>query len=92
VCIAIVTSLSLLEIRTGEFIMVPIHYLLTAVVVMSLLSGGMLVYLRHYENIMAEVLRMRCRIKDPTKSERFKFNVKWTVDKKLKGRLRKKRR
>jgi len=64
VCIALVTTLSLLEITSGEFILVPIHYLLTSVVVMSLLSGGMLVYLRHNEKIMEDMLRVKYKIRE----------------------------
>jgi hypothetical protein len=81
VCIAFITALSLLNITTGEFILVPIHYMLTAVVAMSLTSGAMLVYLRHYERIMAEILRMKYRIKIPGTSERERYTMRWKLRK-----------
>ena len=87
VCIALLTSLSLANIRTGEQLMVPIHYTLTAVVLMSLTSIGMLLYLKHYERIMAEFLRMKCRIKMPLTSPRMRYSLRWTLrDKKKKFR------
>ena len=79
VCIALLTSLSLANIRAGEQLMVPIHYTLTAVVVMSLTSIGMLLYLKHYERIMAEFLRMKCRIKMPLTSPRMRHSLRWTM-------------
>ena len=62
VCIAAVTALSILEIRTGEMMLVPIHYMLTSVVAMSLLSGSMLLYLKHNERIMEDILRIKYRV------------------------------
>ena len=80
VCIALITALSLLNITTGEFIMIPIHYLLTIVVILSLISGGMLVYLRHYEKIREEITRMKYKMKIPKPSERSKYSMKWKFD------------
>lgn len=82
VCIAFVTALSLLNITTGEFILVPIHYLLTAVVVMSLASVGMLLYLKHYERLMAEFLRMKYKIKVQLPSARARYTLKWAIKRK----------
>ena len=83
VCIAAVTALSLLNITTGEFVLVPIHYMLTSVVVMSLISGSMLLYLKHYERIMAEFLRMKYKIKLPVPSLRTRYSLKWTIRRKM---------
>ena len=79
ICIALITSLSLLNITTGEHIMVPIHYILTAVVAMSLISIGMLLYMKHYERIMAELLRIKCKIRMPLSSPRTRYSLRWTI-------------
>lgn len=79
VCIALMTGLSIFGISNPDSIMVPIHYLLTAVVVMSLVSGGMLLYLRHQEKIMSEIIRMRCRIKMPKQTTRGQMTIKWKI-------------
>ena len=63
ICIAIVTALSLFKISTGEFVLIPIHYMLTSVVIMSLLSGSMLLYLRHNEKIMEDILRIKYKVR-----------------------------
>jgi len=83
VLIAIVTTLSLLNITTGEFVLVPINYMLTSVVVMSLISGGMLLYLKHYERIMAELLRIKYKVRVPMPSPRTRYSLKWTIKRKL---------
>jgi hypothetical protein len=87
VCIAIITGMSLIGMTHPEAIMVPIHYLLTAVVLMSLMSGGMLMYLRHQERIMSEIIRMRCRIKVPKQTNRQKLTMDWNI-RRAKGEAR----
>lgn len=42
ICIAFITLLSLSKIRAGEQFLVPIQYLLTMVVVMSIAAGAMI--------------------------------------------------
>jgi hypothetical protein len=83
VLIAIVTTLSLLNITTGEFVLVPIHYMLTSVVVMSLISGGMLLYLKHYERIITELLRIKYKVRLPMPSPRTRYSLKWAINRKL---------
>jgi hypothetical protein len=79
VCIAAITFLSLINIKAGEQMLGTIHFTLTAVVVMSLTSFSMLLYMKHYERIMAEVLRIKCRIKLPLTSPRLRYSLKWTL-------------
>ena len=88
VCIAFITALTLLNITTGELILVPIHYILTIVVVLSLISGGMLLYLRHYERLMAKFLRIKYKIRIPLPTPRARFSLRWTLRRKMKKILK----
>jgi len=85
VCIALVTALSLLKISTGEFVLVPIHYLLTSVVIMSLLSGGMLVYLRHNEKIMEDMLRVKYKIREFSSKNKPSYTFRQRISQRFKS-------
>jgi len=85
VCIALVTALSLLKISTGEFVLVPIHYLLTSVVIMSLLSGGMLVYLRHNEKIMEDMLRVKYKIREFSSKNKPSYTFRQRIGQRFKS-------
>lgn len=81
VCIAFITLLSLSKISAGEQILVPIQYLLTLVVVMSLAAGAMIFYLRYYESLVADFLRVRYKIKTrfPDLSRKKRFRKSWNL-------------
>jgi hypothetical protein len=83
ICIALVTFLSLMNFSSGEVIMVPIHYILTAVVGMSLISGAMLLYLKHNERMMARLYQMKYKIKIPMPSARKRYSWRWTLRQKF---------
>ena len=50
--IAIVTSLTLFGLKNPEFLLLPIQYALTAVVILSIFLFAALIYLRHQEKIL----------------------------------------
>lgn len=79
ICIALITSLSLANISMGEEVMGTIHYTLTAVVIMSLISIGLLLYMKHYERLMAEFLRIKYKVKLPIPSARTRHSLKWSM-------------
>lgn len=79
ICIEFISVLSLLNITTGKYILVPIHYMLTSVIILSLISIGMFLYLKHYERLMVEFLRMKYKIKLPIPSPRTRYSLKWTI-------------
>lgn len=82
--IAIITGMSLFNITSGEAALVPIHYMLTLVVIMSLASGGLLLYIKHYEKVMAELLRIKYKIKIGwIPSPRTRHGWKWYIKRKL---------
>jgi ABC-type transport system involved in multi-copper enzyme maturation permease subunit len=54
ICIAIITTLSLLGISEGQHLLVPINYLLTLVVVLSVVMFAVLVLLKAKEGQMAK--------------------------------------
>lgn len=56
ICIAIVTSLSILGIGNTELILMPINYMLTIVVVLSIGLFVTLIVLKHEENIFDRLL------------------------------------
>jgi hypothetical protein len=88
ICIAVVTTLSIFNITTGEFVLVPINYLLTSVVIMSLVSGGMLLYVKHYERMMAEMLKIKYKIKASwISSPSDTFNFRLGIRKKIRSLL-----
>ena len=82
ICIAFITTMSLLKIARGEFILESINYLLTSVVAMSLVSGGMLLYLKHYERIMTEFLRLKYKIRMPLPLPYVRYSFKWKLRRK----------
>jgi len=82
ICIAFITTMSLLKIARGEFILESINYLLTSVVAMSLISGGMLLYLKHYEKLMTEFLRIKYKIRMPLPSPYVRYSFKWKLRRK----------
>lgn len=84
ICVQFISGLSLLNITTGKFILVPIQYMLTSVIVLSLISIGMFFYLKHYERLMAEFLRIKYKVRLPMPSPRTRYTLKWTLRRKLK--------
>ena len=56
VCIAIVTTLSILHIGNPEAVLIPLSYMLTIVVVLSIGLFITLVALRHEENILVRLI------------------------------------
>ena len=64
ICIAIVTALSLFQISEPGFLLMPVNILLTIVVILSIGSGVLIVFLEHYEKILTKTLNIRDKIKD----------------------------
>jgi len=56
ICIAIITSLSIMNIRNTEFILMPINYMLTIVVILSIGLFITLMVLKHEESILDKLL------------------------------------
>lgn len=77
-CIAIVTTLSILRIGNPETILIPLSYMLTFVVVLSMGLFITLVALRHEENVLVRLINggFVYRYKPKTDSLLDKINSK----------------
>ncbi|MFH0711468.1 MAG: hypothetical protein V1944_02730 [Candidatus Aenigmatarchaeota archaeon] len=64
ILIAIITTMSLLQISAPGDLLVPVNILLTIVVILSIGSGILVVFLEHYEKILMRTLNIKERIKD----------------------------
>jgi magnesium-transporting ATPase (P-type) len=84
ICITILTLLSLFQQFNQASILVPVNYLLTIVVIVSVASASLLVYLKHEEKLLGNALRLSNhirerfdRLKNPhyryIKKKRFRF-------------------
>jgi hypothetical protein len=62
-CIAVVTSLSILKIGNPELLLAPINYMLTVVVILSLCLFITLFVRKHEESILGKLLNRRYRYK-----------------------------
>jgi hypothetical protein len=76
ISIATVTSLSILKIGNPEAILVPINYLLTIVVVLSLGLFAALFMLKHEENILDTLLSRKYDYKRNSVSLLRKIKIK----------------
>ena len=64
VCITILTLLSLFQSFSPQNILVPVNYLLTVVVVVSIASASMMVYLKHEEKLFSNTFRLTNHIRE----------------------------
>jgi len=63
ICIAVLTLLSLLQLFDSQYVLLPVNYLLTIVVIVSLASASMMVYLKHEEKLLGNALRLTNHIR-----------------------------
>ena len=61
ICIAVLTSVSIFHLGNPEAFLVPVNYMLTAVVVLSIGMFVTLFYLKHEENILDALLSRKYR-------------------------------
>lgn len=61
ICIAIITSLSIMNIKNTELILAPINYMLTVVVALSIVLFITLFALKHEEDILNNLLNRKYR-------------------------------
>jgi magnesium-transporting ATPase (P-type) len=79
ICIAVLTLLSLLQLFDSQYVLLPVNYLLTIVVIVSLASASLLVYLKHEEKLLGNALRLSNHIRerfDRLKNPRYKYEHK----------------
>ena len=79
ICITILTLLSLFQQFNQASILVPVNYLLTIVVIVSVASASLLVYLKHEEKLLGNALRLSNHIRerfDRLKNPRYKYEHK----------------
>jgi len=85
ICIAIVTSLSIFNVGNPQNILVPINYMLTIIVVLSIGLFITLFVLKHEEDIMSNLLNMKYRYKPNSRS--FSNKIKRSFFDKIKHRI-----
>ena len=68
ICIAVITSLSIFHIGNSEIILVPVNYLLTIVVILSIGLFITLFMLKHEEGILDKLLNRNYRYKPKRRS------------------------
>jgi len=76
ICITILTLFSLFQVFNPETFLVPVNYLLTIVVIVSLASASMMVYLKHEEKLLGNALRLTNHIRqkfDRLKNPQYKY-------------------
>jgi hypothetical protein len=77
VCIAIITALSILKIGNPEIVLIPVNYLLTIVVALSIGLFVTLFWLRHEESILDNLLNRRYRYRPQSRLIRkLKFKLR----------------
>jgi len=62
ICITVLTLLSLFQSFNPEGILVPVNYLLTVVVVISLVAGVMVIYMEHAEKLFEKSVMLRAHL------------------------------
>jgi hypothetical protein len=79
ICIASITTFSLLHIGNPEPILIPVNYLLTIVVVLSIGLFVTLFYLKHEENIMGNLMGTKYKFKHHSRSlyDKIKSMIKY---------------
>jgi len=68
VCIALITTLSIFHIGNPEFILMPINYMLTIVVILSISLFITLFILKHEETVLDKLLRRKYQYKPKSNS------------------------
>lgn len=63
IAIALLVTLSSFHIGNPEVFMMPISYILTATVALTVIMGGLLMYLKHYESVLAGFLNTGDHVK-----------------------------
>lgn len=74
--IAIVTTLSILNIGRPEPFLIPLNYMLTIVVALSIGLFITLVFLRHQEGILDKLLQRKYRYRPKSRSFLYKLKIK----------------
>ena len=73
ICIALITTVSILNIANPEPLLVPIHYMLTLVVIISIILFVTLLFLKREENILSNILKRRYRYRPKRSSSKEKI-------------------
>jgi hypothetical protein len=76
ICIAFITTLSIFHIANTEFILIPINYMLTIVVILSMGLFITLFILKHEENIVNNLIKRKYQYKSNTNSLAKKLKIK----------------
>lgn len=76
ICIAVITTLSIFHIGNPETIMVPVNYMLTIVVMLSIGLFITLFILKHEENILDKILNRKYRYKPKSRSLLDRIKIK----------------
>ncbi|TAL47584.1 hypothetical protein EPN87_02600 [archaeon] len=63
IAIAILVTLSYFHIGSPEAFLMPIGYVLTVTVALTVIMGGLLIYLKHYESVLAGFLNTGNHVK-----------------------------
>lgn len=63
IVIAILVTVSYLKLGDTKFILVPVEYMLTATVALTIVLGILLMYMKHYESMLAGFLHVGGHIK-----------------------------
>jgi len=74
--IAIVTTLSILNVGRPEPFLIPLNYMLTIVVALSIGLFITLVFLRHQESILDKLLQRKYRYRPKSRSLLHKLKIK----------------
>jgi len=79
ICIAIVTSLSIFNVGNPQNILVPINYMLTIVVILSIGLFITLFVMRHEEDILSNLMNTRYRYRPKSHSFLNRMKNKYRI-------------